>query len=331
MRPVLLEGTPVRFIASATIGYDHIDTAWCDEAGIAWTNAPGCNSASVRQYVVSVLLALARSRRFVLKGKTLGVVGVGHVGSKVAAAAHMLGMHVLKNDPPRARKEGPEGYVDLATVLKDSDIVTLHVPLNRGGSDNTFHLAGREFLSSMKPGSILINSSRGPVVDGAALTDALAKEHLAAAVLDVFETEPDVPAGLLSALAYATPHIAGYSLDGKAKGTEMTVRALSRTFGLGLDQWSPVDLPLPGESMIHADISDGSQEEILWDIYRTTYDVGRDDRTLRDRPEAFEALRGNYPLRREPQAYTVRMFQAYREMVDILEHLGFSVLADSCM
>lgn len=327
---LLLEGTGVRFIASATIGHDHIDAAYCKEAGIGWTNAPGCNSGSVRQYMVSVLLWLANTQKTALSGTTLGVVGVGNVGSKVAEAAGALGMNVLLNDPPRERKEGKGAFVSLETLLEASHVVSLHVPLNREGTDKTWHLAGPAFMERMKKGAWLVNTSRGGVVDEKAMLKALGQGRLSGAILDVFEDEPQLDAELLEAVTLATPHIAGYSLDGKANGTMMAVRAVSRFFGLGLDHWQPDGIPGPEQPQLLGDASEEPQEKLLWDVYRQTYDVTRDDRKLRDQPHAFEALRGDYPFRREPEAYSVKLFQAYPEINTLFEALGFAVLEDQC-
>jgi len=326
----LLEGTPVRFIASATIGTDHIDAAYCAEKGIQWANAPGCNAYSVQQYIVSTLLYLATHRSLDLQRQTLGVVGVGNVGSKVARAAEALGMKVLLNDPPRSRTEGPGGFVDLEELLERSDVITLHVPLNREGMDRTWHLVDETFLKQVRRGAILINSSRGEVVDEQALMREIGRGTLGDTVLDVFENEPRIQAKLLPLLILATPHIAGYSLDGKANGTAAAVRAVSSFFGLGLDRWEPAGLPVPEPSELLADASQGTMTEILWEIYRQTYDITSDDRRLRADPGSFEEQRGEYPLRREPPAYSVRLFQGYREIRETLEQLGFSVLSDYC-
>lgn len=327
----LLEGTAVRFIASATIGYDHIDTDYCREKGIVWTNAPGCNSSSVQQYVVSTLLWLAVHRKMDLSLKTIGVVGVGNVGSKVAAAAGALGMKVLLNDPPRERKEGSLGFVSLESVLKQSDIISLHVPLNRGGTDNTYQMVGQEFLRRVKQGAILINSSRGGVVDESVLLDGIQSGRLSDVILDVFENEPSINRELLGALTLATPHIAGYSLDGKALGTTMSVRAVSRFFGLGIDSWLPDSVPAPEFSELLADTSDEKLYTLIWEIFSQTYNVASDHERLRSAPDKFEKLRGDYPFRREPSAYAVRLFQGYPEIRNILEKLGFDVLSDQCM
>jgi erythronate-4-phosphate dehydrogenase len=320
----------VSFIASATIGYDHIDAAWCASKGIAWTNAPGCNSSSVRQYVVSTLLYLAFHRKLDLAGMKLGIVGVGHVGKKVQSAGEALGMKVLLNDPPRARKEGGKGFVSLDELLAEADVLTLHVPLNRGGPDNTFHLVNSGFLAKAKKGSILINTSRGAVVDESALKKGIGDSMFSDVVLDVFEREPEVDPALLELVTLATPHIAGYSLDGKANGTTMSVQAMSRHFGLGLDDWLPDDLPEPAQPEIYGDASQVEKHELLWNIFSGTYDVSADDRRLRNAPDSFEQLRGDYPFRREPSAYAVRLFQGYQELYKLLEKLGFSVLGDYC-
>jgi erythronate-4-phosphate dehydrogenase len=239
-------------------------------------------------------------------------------------------MKVLLNDPPRARKEGGEGFISLNKLLEQADILTLHVPLNRGGEDNTYHLVNRDFIARAKQGAILINTSRGPVVDEPALMEGIGNSVFSAVVLDVFDKEPGISPGLLEAISLATPHIAGYSLDGKANGTAQSVQALSRHFKLGLDDWRPGDLPLPRQPELQGDASQTRERELLWEIFRCTYDISSDDRRLRSDPGSFEHLRGDYPFRREPQAYAVRLFQGYQELYSRLEALGFSVLGDYC-
>ncbi len=327
----LLEGTTVRFIASATIGYDHIDTEYCREQGIQWTNAPGCNSSSVEQYLVSTLLWLALHRHLDLKTLTLGIIGVGNVGSKVAKAARALGLNVLLNDPPRERAEGSDEFISLEELKEQSDIITLHVPLNRAGEDRTLHMIDASFIKELKSGAILINTSRGGVVDEKAALEGIRDGKLGEVILDVFENEPDIMQDLLEALTLATPHIAGYSLDGKANGTSMSVQAISRCFGLGMDNWFPASIPAPDTSEILIDASEGDLLKLLWEIYSQIYDVSSDDQRLRSAPETFESLRGNYPERREAAAYAVRLFQGYPEIREILEKLGFDVLSDQCM
>lgn len=316
----LLGGSKVRMIATATIGFDHIDTAWCESHGISWTNAPGCNSGSVRQYIASVLVSLSDE----LKGKTLGIIGVGHVGSKVEALARTLGMNVLLNDPPRAEAEGPEGFVPIEEVLKCSDIVTLHVPL----ASDTYHLIDGKALAMMNSGQILINSSRGEVVDGDALKSALKEKRLRGAVLDVWEHEPDIDPELLELVNIATPHIAGYSADGKAAGTVASVRAVAHALGIKeLYDWNVSDIPGGGEFSIYGTPLGGKcTEEILRKAILHTYDVSVDCAALRSDIGAFESLRSNYPVRREFEAFSLRLNSVSPAAKSALAELGFNVI-----
>ncbi|MEX2429393.1 MAG: 4-phosphoerythronate dehydrogenase [Bacteroidales bacterium] len=276
----LLDNSSVKFIATATIGYDHIDTDYCDAAGIAWTNAPGCNSSSVEQYIVSALLHLAVMRRFQLKEKTVGIVGVGNVGSKIERVAKVLGCRVLLNDPPREAAEGKGAFTELGTLLREADIVTMHVPLIGSGMYKTDAMADGQFFGQMKEGAVFINTSRGEVVDEGALKRAIVSGKIADAVLDVFRNEPDIDQELVSMLTIATPHIAGYSTDGKANGTMMSVRAVSRFFGLGLDDWEPEGVPLPAEREIFVDGEDSAELEIISDAHGQTYRIMDDHKAL---------------------------------------------------
>jgi erythronate-4-phosphate dehydrogenase len=327
----LLEGSSVKFIATATIGYDHIDTAYCERHGIHWANAPGCNSCSVEQYILSVLLNIAGQERFDLKGKTLGIVGVGHVGSKIEKIASTLDMRVLLNDPPRARDEGPNVFVDLAQVLQEADIITLHVPLNLSGEYKTHHLAGHEFFAQVEKKAYFINSSRGGVVDSVALKAALKDQKLSGAALDVWEGEPDIDLELLDLAMIGTTHIAGYSTDGKAKGTSMSVQAISRFFSLGFDDWYPDKIPAPEHPEITLDGTGMDRQEILLEVVNRSYNVMEDDRRLRESPERFEELRGSYPIRREARAFRVKIINDQAGAGTILEKLGFQVMSDFCL
>ncbi len=326
----LLEHSSVKFIATATIGYDHIDTEWCAAAGIRWTNAPGCNASSVEQYIVSALLYMAEMQGFDPRDKCLGVIGAGNVGSKVARAAKALGFEVLLNDPPRAAAEGEAGFVALDTLLERSDIVSMHVPLNREGVYRTESMADAGFFEKIRRGAIFINTSRGEVVDEDHLREAIRKARVSDAVLDVYRNEPRVDRDLLGRLFLATPHIAGYSADGKANGTKMSVQAVSRHFGLGLDNWEPVNVPAPEQSEIFVDASGEDLLSVVGGVYAQTYSVQEDhDRFMAD-PGAFETLRGNYRLRREPSAYSVRLFSDDGQYRRVFEGLGFDVIGDSC-
>ena len=322
----LLAGSSVRVVASATIGFDHIDTAWCEANGIRWANAPGCNAASVEQYVAAALCALARRHGLRLDTLTLGVVGVGNVGSKVAGAAAALGMRVLLCDPPRARREGPDAFVSLDEIIARSDIVTLHVPLTRTGEDATWHLLDAARLSAMRPDRYLLNTSRGPVVDGAALKAALQGRALGGAVLDVWEDEPSPDRELLELADVATPHIAGYSADGKAAGTAAAVRTVAEVLDLPLKEWAPAGIPAPAQPLsFEIDARGKTLSEVLSEAVLYTYDILADDAALRAGPARFEALRGDYPIRREPHAFSVRLQGGTGEMAERLSALGFKI------
>ena len=327
----LLEGSDVKFIASATIGYDHIDTDYCERKGIRWTNAPGCNSSSVEQYILSVLLNVAEQDGFDLGEMTIGIIGVGHVGSRVEKISRALGMDVLLNDPPRERAEGRGIFVELDRVLREADVITLHVPLNLGGEDKTYHLADGDFFAKLGKKVLFINSSRGEVVDSAALKSALKNQMLKGAVLDVWEGEPGIDLELLDLARIGTTHIAGYSTDGKAKGTSMSVRAVSRFFSLGFDDWFPALIPEPENPEILLDATGMEQQEVLREVVNRTYNVMDDDGRLRESPERFEELRGSYPIRREPVAYRVKIINDQTEAGPVLEKLGFQVLSDHCL
>ena len=321
----LLTGSSVKFIATATIGYDHIDTDYCAKAGIQWTNAPGCNSKSVEQYIASALFVLAERKGFELKGKTIGVVGVGQVGSKVARVCELFGMQVLLNDPPRARAEGQEKFCSLEEIQLKADIITLHVPLNMQGEDATYHLAGESFFKALKRAPIVINSCRGEVLDTLSAKKALRQGQISALVIDCWENEPDIDLELLKMTDLATPHIAGYSKDGKVNGTSMSIQAISRYFGLGIDNWQAQGVELPAQTVIEIDGTHLSKEEILAKAILYTYDIRTDDDALRKSPDAFEKLRGDYPLRREYTVYSIMAKNLEAETLDILKKLGFKI------
>jgi erythronate-4-phosphate dehydrogenase len=285
----LLAGSRVRFIATATIGFDHIDTAYLREAGIAWTNCPGCNAGSVEQYIHSVFLLLKRERGVKPEATTLGVVGVGHVGSRIAAMAERMGMRVLRNDPPRAAAEGTEGFATLDELAREADILTFHTPLIRDGEYRTFHLADEAFFRSLQRKPLVINSSRGEVVDTQALLQALDSGQVGDAVIDTWENEPHINLTLLNKVYIGTPHIAGYSADGKANATRMALDALCHFFHLQANY--QIEAPALDGSLVKAE--DAEEASLL------LYDPRRDCQALRQHPEAFESLRGNYPLRRE--------------------------------
>ena len=230
----LLEGSKVKFIATATIGFDHIDVDYCREAGIAWQNCPGCNAGSVEQYLHSVLVLLKRRKGVRLEESCLGIVGVGHVGSRIQRMAEALGMRVLLNDPPRADR-GEMGFVDLSVLARECDIITFHTPLNGNGKYKTFHLADADFFAGLQRRPFIVNTSRGEVIETSALLDALKTGRIRDAVIDTWENEPDIHLELLDKIFLGTPHIAGYSADGKSNATRMVLEEICNFFHIQAD------------------------------------------------------------------------------------------------
>ena len=288
----LLHDSRIQFIATATIGYDHIDAAYCASHGIRWTNAPGCNAASVCQYIESVLLLLQKEQGLQLSESTLGIVGVGHVGTRVAAMARSWGMRVLCCDPPRA-EQGEEGFVSPDVIAREADIITLHTPLTRDGKHPTYHLADKNFFAALERKPYFINTSRGETTDTTALLHALDSGQIAQCVIDVWEHEPNINLELLERAYIGTPHIAGYSADGKANATRMSLEALAQHFHLGTVP--PIAPPPPADATLQAIKQASNRTEALL----VAYSPHTDSRALKTAPGRFEQLRGDYPLRRE--------------------------------
>ena len=295
----LLSQSRVRFVGSATAGYDHIDQAYLRKQGIQFTHAAGSNADSVVEYVLTALIRLSALKMRPLAGLTLGIVGCGNIGSRLAVRASAFGLHILKNDPPLA-SAGHSGFVDLETILAESDIITLHVP----GSSETYHLIEKSALQSMNPGVWLLNTSRGTVIDSAALSEVLDTGRIGATVLDVWENEPIPDLELLQKVTLGTPHIAGHSMDGKLQGTVMLYRAATDYFGIqpswDFERILQQDLPPP--------ISVDPEPNSTWlhRLVRRLYDVRADDTRMRmllntsndQAAGQFRRLRRNYPPRR---------------------------------
>ncbi|MDE5874426.1 MAG: 4-phosphoerythronate dehydrogenase [Muribaculaceae bacterium] len=281
----LLAGSDVSMVMTATIGTDHIDAGWCEANGITVSNAAGCNAPGVAQYVWSGLLQAG----FDPARHTLGIVGKGNIGSIVADWGRKAGVRVIVCDPPRQRAGfTDEDYLPLETLLEEADAITLHTPLTREGVDSTFHLIGEGELGKMKPGSILVNASRGEVVDNGAWAKRLKESPSDIAIIDVWEGEPSLNPDLLRRAMIATPHIAGYSRQGKERATRMALEALERHFHISADKSG-----LCGPYMApEGDIS-------LRDV-ADSYDPMADTAPLKENPAAFEALRSDYSYREEP-------------------------------
>ncbi len=303
----LLKNTNVQFIATATIGFDHIDTEYCKKNNIIWRNSAGCNAESVEQYMYSALLNLAQKHQFTLAGKTLGIIGVGNVGKRVENIAKKLQMNVLLNDPPRQLLENTTDFVDLETIQKKADIITLHTPLIKSGTFKTFHLVDSDFIDKLKPTTFLINTSRGEVIDNNALEIALSRKQIAGAVLDVWENEPEINENLLKLVSFATPHIAGYSADGKANCTWNSFVAICDFFKLKVEQNKQILIPLPEKTNFEIDCSHKNIEQIKTKIINISYNIQNDDKNLRQNSKNFENLRNNYPLRRKLSIFDYKL------------------------
>lgn len=324
----LLNGSSIKLITTATIGYDHIDTKYCEKNNIKWLNAPGCNSGSVKQYITTALLTIAEKEKFKLDEKTIGIIGVGNVGSKIKSAAEALGMKVLLNDPPRQRNESENIFCGLDEIIVNADIITFHVPLNKDGIDKTYHLASDNFFEKLKKNPILINSSRGEVVDTFALKNAIKNKRVSKVILDVWENEPEIDLELLEYAEIATPHIAGYSADGKANGTAVCVNSINEFFDLGLiKNWYPENIPnAENGNEISVETYNKSEQSILADIICSTYPILEDDKRLRNSPQTFEKLRGDYPVRREFRNYIIKNNFDNIDVENKLMKLGFQLI-----
>ena len=317
----LLKGTAVRMIASATIGDDHIDKNYCTEAGIQWSAARGCNAEAVNQYFQAALGVLADEMNIELKGRVLGIIGVGNVGSRVRKTAELLGMETLLNDPPRERAEGAGMFCSLAEIQAHADVVSLHVPLTYGGSDKTFHLADQDFFAGFSKPVVFINTARGAVADSSALAEAAQEGKVTAMVLDVWENEPYPDPLLLEKAVIATPHIAGYSNEGKAMGSAMTVQAVSRFFKLGLDDWMP--LREKHQFELKLECAGRTAEGVLAEIYRTVFPLSATTEALKRDPGIFETMRGNDAFRHENPNYILDLRHGDPHMRTLLKGLGF--------
>ena len=335
----LLADTGVQFVGTATTGVEHIDREYLAARNIGFAAALGCNANAVAEYVLTALLVTAHAKRLVLDGKTLGIIGAGRIGSLVAAKAPALGLQTLLNDPPLAQTTGDERYRPLSEVLR-ADFITLHVPLTYDGPDATFYLIGADELAHMTPSAILINTARGEVVDNTALLETLTKGTIGGAVMDVWEREPAINWDLLDRGTLGTPHIAGYSSDGKINGTVMVYHACCRFWGIEL-AWTPPDTPaapVPGTvPHLAFDATGKDFQTLAHDILTTLYDLPADHARMRDilavpeslRPQAFDRLRRDYLHRREFAGSPISITGGDRNLFAQLHALGIRAVSPS--
>jgi len=326
----LLEGSAVRFVGTATIGFEHVDVEYLKEKGIAFASAPGSNANSVAEYVVAALLEIAQKKGLSLEGKSIGIIGAGHVGSLVERKCRALGMRVVLNDPPLFRKTADPIYRPIEETL-DCHIVTLHVPLTFDGPDRTFHLADDRFFDVLRTGAIFVNTSRGAVHHTSALKKAIRSGRLSAVVLDVWEAEPNVDLELLDMVDIATPHIAGYSLDGKVAGMIMIYQKVCEFLGQRPIFEASDLLPAPDVPLVRLQEGQDPLCAILQAV-RCVWPILEDDRqmraTLADRQRVaaiFDALRRDYRQRREFHNTTVLIGPGSCRLADMLSGIGFKI------
>lgn len=325
----LLKGTNIKFVGTATIGTDHLDTEYLSSRGITYASAPGCNSYAVAEYVITSLLFTAVKNDFSLKDKSIGIVGFGNVGSKVADFCESLGMKVLKNDPPLFRQGKLSDSLELNDLLS-SDIITLHVPLTLEGKDKTFHLFDDDKLKDLKDGTVFINTARGDVVDNIALRKITKKKNLKL-ILDVWTNEPFIDRQLVNHSTIATPHIAGYTFEGKVNGSFIIYEALRKFLG----KEKTIDLSLPKVNDNIIDLRyDSPMDRSIYEIVKNVYDVESDHKRLLEINlhsdveigSYFDKLRKDYPLRREFNNYIIRVNKTNADIKKILEKLRFTVI-----
>ena len=323
----LLEGSKVRFVGTCTIGTDHLDLDYFQQAGITWSSAPGCNARGVVDYVLGSLLTLAEIEGVALAERTYGVVGAGEVGGRLVKVLKGLGWNVLVCDPPREAAGGD--YVALEQIIAQCDVISLHTPLTQVGEHPTWHLFDRQRLQQLKPGAWLINASRGPVVNNSDLREVMLEREDLQAVLDVWEGEPSVDIALAELCVIATPHIAGYSLDGKQRGTAQIYQAFCQFLGqlptVSLDQL----LPAPWLAQVGLNASSDPAWALAM-LCRGVYDPRRDDADFRrslvvagaEQRSAFDLLRKHYPERREIDGLSVRIDGDSAQLRQIVQALG---------
>jgi erythronate-4-phosphate dehydrogenase len=326
----LLTGSKVRFVATATIGFDHVDVGFLRHNHIGFASAPGSNANSAAEYVIAGLLEIGQKHNIPLEGKSIGIIGVGNVGSRVAKKCEALGMKVLLNDPPLYRQTDDAKYLPIQELF-DCDFITLHTPLTFEGIDKTFHLADGNFFESLRKGCVFINASRGGVVDSEALKASIQSGRLRAVVLDVWENEPKIETALLEMVDIGTPHIAGYSLDGKIAGLIMIYKSVCEYFGTGPKFDAGNFLPEPEVKTIEITKDRKNEQNVLSETVRKIYSINRDDEMLRNvidepaenRGKFFDKLRKNYPIRREFQNTEVIVEKS--NLAEKLRGIGFKV------
>jgi len=326
----LLAGSKIRFVGTATIGFDHIDLGFLESNNIGFASAPGSNANSAAEYVIAGLLDIAQRYALDLEGRSIGIIGVGNVGSRVAKKCAAMGMDVYLNDPPLQRQTGDKKYLPLEKIY-DCDFITLHTPLTFEGRDKTYHLADEKFFKSLKHRCVFVNASRGGVVDSGVLKSAIKSGRLRAVALDVWENEPEIDIELLKMVDIGTPHIAGYSLDGKIAGMIMIYKAACEHFAVEPKFDMEDFLPEPAVPELNVYLNVTNDQDALLKAVQKIYRIDKDDTRLRrvldkpaeDRGKYFDILRKNYPVRREFQNTSVIVKDANSSLAKKLVGIGF--------
>lgn len=326
----LLAASKVKFVGTATIGFEHVDVDYLKDNDIGFASAPGSNANSAAEYVITALLEIRQRHNINLQGKSIGIIGVGNVGSRMAKKCAALAMNTYLNDPPLQRQTRNSKYLPIEN-LYDCDFITFHTPLTFEGVDKTFHLADEKFFKSLRPGCIFINTSRGGVVDSGALKETIRTGKLKAVILDVWEDEPNIDTELLQMVDIGTPHIAGYSLDGKIAGMIMIYKAVCEHFVLEAKLDIEDFLPEPSVPQIKIELASGSEQEVLLNAVRQIYDIREDDTKLRQilsestetKGKFFDSLRKNYSVRREFQ--NTQIILATGNLSEKLKGIGFKI------
>jgi erythronate-4-phosphate dehydrogenase len=325
----LLKGSSVRFVATASAGIDNLDVDYLQQSGIYFSHSAGCNAEAVSDYVLTALYIIADRRNWDLKNKSLAIIGVGNVGSRVEKKAHAHGMQVLLCDPPLRDSTGDPRYRDFDEVI-GADILTFHVPLVAEGPYPTWHMIDRKTLDRLAPAPILLNTARGAVFDNVALKTALADGRISGAVLDVWEGEPEIDCELLKLVDIGTPHIAGFGIDGKIRATEMAREELCRFFQIK-SSWDTRPL-LPEPVIVYPEKGKTGRQALL-SVLLQAFRILDLDSKLRDSasagpqqlPEAFDMLRDRQPLRREFRHYIVKLTGQNTILAEDFKRLGFNI------
>lgn len=321
---LIAKANKLKFVGTATAGMDHVDQELLKEKNIFFTAAPGCNKVGVAEYVFSIMMVLAQQQGFSVFNKTVGIIGAGQVGSYLQTCLEGIGIKVLINDPIKQAQGDARSFTDLETLLETADVISLHTPITKSGAYPTHHLINESILDQLRGDQILINAARGPVVDNEALKRRLMKNDGFIAALDVFEYEPDVDMELLPLLAFATPHVAGYGLEGKARGTTMIFNSYCEFLGNPLTAAASELLPIAPIPQLKLETT--WDEATLHNLTQIIYDVRKDDALFRreiHKPGSFDQMRKDYWDRREYGA--VKLMGSQDCNLDPLAKLGFQV------